>query len=129
MLTSGWFFVYVLFNIGLLTVLGLNVSLQRIRLGVANGDGGQLTLKKAIRAHGNGVEHITAFGFVALALAMAGTEPVTQAWLIGGFSVGRVLHAAGMLGSGFQLRRVGAGLTFLGEVSALAVLALELASS
>lgn len=110
------FVIYVALNALIVTLLALNVSRNRIRHRVANGDGGKLEMKAAIRAHGNAVEHMTVFGFVVLALDFAGATPMLLGTLVALFTVSRLMHAASMLGLGFNLRRAAAGLCYLAEV-------------
>ena len=69
-----WFGIFVSANVLLTTLLALNVSLTRIRLKIANGDGDNIEMKKAIRAHGNNVEHVPIFGLVVLALVLLGSS-------------------------------------------------------
>jgi uncharacterized membrane protein YecN with MAPEG domain len=118
-----WFGIFVLFNVLLLTLLAMNISRLRMQERVANGDGGLLSLKKAIRAHLNGVEHTVVYALVILALALMQVSPKVMATLVIGFSVSRLLHAYGMLASAFDIRRVGAGTTYLFELMGLAALA------
>ena len=63
-----WFKFYVFANVLIITLLALNVSRLRMFERVANGDGGKVSLKKAIRAHANGVEHVMPYGLVMYAL-------------------------------------------------------------
>lgn len=117
-----WFNLYVALNAGLLTLLACNVSRHRMREHVPNGDGGKTVLKRAIRAHGNGVEHVTIFGLLVLALTATTLPSSTLGFLVLSFSFGRLAHAWGMLGPQFNARRIGAGLTFLLELVAVALL-------
>jgi len=121
-----WFGLFVLLNVSLLTLLAMNISRLRMRERVANGDGGLLSLKKAIRAHLNGVEHTVVFALVILALTQTQAGPKVLATLVVGFTVARLLHAYGMLASAFDIRRVGAGMTYLFELMGLAALAAAL---
>ncbi|HSW15336.1 MAG TPA: MAPEG family protein [Solimonas sp.] len=122
----GWFIAYVAVNALIVTLLALNVSRNRIRLRVANGDGGLLEMKAAIRAHGNAVEHMTVFGFVMLALSLSAAAPALQAILVVMFTLGRLMHAASMLRSAFNLRRAAAALVYLAEVGGCVALLLVL---
>ncbi len=117
-----WFNLYVVLNAGLLTLLACNVSRHRMREQVPNGDGGKLVLKKAIRAHANGVEHVTIFGLVVLALTATPLPSHSLGLLVLSFSFARLAHAWGMLGPQFTARRIGAGLTFLLELAAVVLL-------
>ncbi|MDY6943936.1 MAG: MAPEG family protein [Pseudomonadota bacterium] len=117
-----WFAVFVAANALMVIALALNVSSLRIRLKVANGDGGRVELKRAIRAHANGVEHVTMFGLIVLALSLLAAQDTWLAALVGAFTLARILHAAGMLASQFNLRRVGASVTYLAELAGVLLL-------
>jgi len=73
-------------------------------------------MKKAIRAHGNGVEHVVVAGFVVLALVLGESPAAFLATVVLGCTAARIVHAAGMLGSGFNARRLGAGATYCFEL-------------
>lgn len=121
-----WFYVFVAFNAALLLLLAMNVSRVRMREKIAHGDGGNIAMKAAIRAHGNGIEFVPMYGLVILALCMVQTPASWLAPLVVGFSVGRVLHAIGMLTTAMQARRLGAGLTFALMLAAVVVLAITI---
>lgn len=122
-----WFEVFVFVNVLIVTVLSANVSWARITQKVPHGDGGNLTVKKAIRAHGNGVEHVAMFALVVLGLEMAGASEALLGTLVVAFSVGRAMHPFGMLGQMFTARRVGATISLLCEfVGVIALLPLAL---
>lgn len=107
-----WFALFVAINTLLLLLLGMNVSRLRISKKIPYGDGENKQLIQAIRAHGNGVEHILIFGMAILALSLLEAENVMLASLVTAFTVSRCLHAYGMLFRKFNARRLGAGLTF-----------------
>ncbi|MFO7529955.1 MAG: MAPEG family protein [Marinobacter sp.] len=111
-----WFNLFVFMNTSLLILLALNISRLRMTEKIPNGDGGSVTMKKAIRAHGNGVEHAVVAGLIVLALEFGQTPSALLITVIIGFTASRVLHAAGMLGSNFNARRFGAGATYFFEV-------------
>lgn len=115
-----WLGLFTFANTLLVALLALNVSRVRIREKVANGDGGSLPLKKAIRAHGNGVEHLVVVGLQLLALDIGQAPVPVQATLVIVFTLSRLLHALGMLGSQFQLRRVAALGTYASELGGAA---------
>ena len=115
-MAHSWFVLYVALNAAIVTLLALNVSRNRIQLRVANGDGGRVEMKAAIRAHGNAVEHVTIFGFVVLAMSFASAPDLVLGSLVGLFTLSRLLHATSMLISAFNLRRAAAGLMYLAEV-------------
>lgn len=100
----------------LVTLLAVNVSMLRMRLKISLGDGGDKTMNKAIRAHANALEH--SLPFILLLLfreQQVGCARGLTAIAIT-FVVARVLHAAGMLGGPFILRRVGASVTLVLEL-------------
>ena len=66
-----WFVLYAALNGLVVTLLALNVSRNRMKHRLSNGDGGKPEMKAAIRAHGNAVEHVTVFGLLVLALEFA----------------------------------------------------------
>jgi hypothetical protein len=121
-----WFYGFVAFNAALLVLLAMNVSRVRMRERIAHGDGDNIALKAAIRAHGNGIEFVPVYGLVVLALCMNQTPASWIAPLVVGFSLGRVLHAIGMLTAAMQARRLGAGLTFSLMLAAVVLLVVEL---
>lgn len=122
-----WLGAFTAANTLLLTLLALNVSRVRLRERVAHGDGGVLALKKAMRAHGNGVEHLVVAGLQVLALELMGAGPVVMATLVLVFTGSRIVHAAGMLTAAPGLRRAGAVGTYLSELGGVvAVLGLML---
>lgn len=111
-----WFVVFAAVNGLLVTLLAINVSINRIKHKVGNGDGGKLPVKSAIRAHGNAVEHTTIYAIIILALSFMNTPGSLQAVLVIGFSLSRLAHAVSMLTAKFNLRRLAAGGTYLFEL-------------
>lgn len=111
-----WFGVFTFANTLLVALLAMNVSRLRIRERVANGDGGNIALKKAIRAHGNGVEHLVVVGFQVLALELGHASDAVVGVLVILFTVSRLLHALSMLGSRFRLRQISALGTYASEL-------------
>ncbi len=111
-----YFYWYSALAVLLLILLALNVSRLRISHQVANGDGGHIGLKKAIRAHGNAVEHLLPFGLAILALSFIEIKPENLAALVFGFLGVRLLHAYSLLSATFNLRRVAALTTDLFEL-------------
>lgn len=82
----------------MITVLGFLVSLRRVKIGgVSFGDGGDVSLQRRIRAHGNFIE------YAPLALICVGLLEAMGAWQLlvigtaGSFALTRLLHAGGML--------------------------------
>jgi len=117
-----WLIIFFVLNFGLVFLLAMNVSRVRLAKNITNGDGNDLDLKKAIRAHSNGLEHTVPFGILLLVAILTGTGPTMAAILTLAFTVGRVAHAQGMLSVNFQARRLGAALTYLLEVIVILVL-------
>lgn len=111
-----WFYLFTALNIILLTLLAVNVSRVRMQERIPNGDGDNVAMKRAIRAHGNGVEHVGIFGLLILALCFTRSAPALLGTLVIGFTLARVAHAWGMLGGPFDARRLGAAATFLLEL-------------
>jgi hypothetical protein len=101
-------------NLVLLFVLSVQVIRQRLRHGVALGDGEVASLVRAVRAHGNAVEYVPAVLAGLVLMAVAGlpgwTVHVGGALLFGG----RVAHAVGLSASSGPTpgRQVGMMATF-----------------
>ena len=110
---SIWFQFFVAFNVLWLTLLAFNVSRLRIVRKVAHGDGGDVVIKAAIRSHANGVEHVPIFALLLLPLELGTLSTQWMAGLVLAFSASRVLHAVGMMTRYFNLRRIGASITYL----------------
>lgn len=117
------FNLFIGLSVLLIVVLAMNVSRLRMREKVANGDGGNKLLAKAIRAHMNAVEHVLPFALLLYVLQWQAVSQSLFAVLAFGFLAIRLVHAGSMLGSKFRLRQVSAGATYLFElVGCLAVL-------
>jgi len=117
-----WFAIFVALNGLNLLILGAYISYVRFTQKIANGDGGFKPLKKAIRAHGNAVEHTTIFALEILALTYLKLDSKWLGVLVIAFTLMRVFHAYGMLKPNFTPRRIGAGVTFLLQGIAVIVL-------
>ncbi len=81
----------------LITALAMNVTRLRFKLGVSLGDGGDKRLGRAVRAHGNALEHGL---LLAVALVLAEVAGLPARWVVGvGWAIlaARVAHAAGFL--------------------------------
>jgi len=115
-----WFNLFVFLNVALLIILAMNISRIRIKEKIANGDGGNVIMKKAIRAHGNGVEHVMVAGLTVLALEFGQAPAAFMATVVLGFSVSRILHAYGMLAPNFNSRRAGAAGSYFFEIFGIA---------
>src|SRR5256714_2889266 len=101
-LTHSPFFVALLFLF--VTALALNTSRNRLRTHVIFGDGGDEPLRRASRAHGNAIEHVTV---IAILLVLFEVQGAGKAWIV---AIGlpalaaRRLHAAAFIG---RIRRIG----------------------
>ena len=81
----------------LMVVLSIQTSLRRAKLKTVHGDGGDVILRRRIRAHGNFAEYAPlALVILGLVEAFGATRSATVA-LAAAFCVARVLHAVGML--------------------------------
>lgn len=129
----GWFSLFVALNGLLILTLALNISRLRITEKIPYGDGDNLSMKQAIRAHANAVEHAPVYGLMLLALLILPGEQASQAGLIaalvGSFTLARFIHAYGMLGRVFNARRLGAGITYLCELALVVILFARLLST
>ena len=97
--------------------LGLScwVVVGRRRLGVGMGDGGERSLERAIRTHGNFAEYVPLLLLMLLILELKGADVVTLHGVGLALVVSRALHASGTLrrrGTSFG-RFWGAGISFL----------------
>ncbi|MCC5994973.1 MAG: MAPEG family protein [Oceanicaulis sp.] len=88
--------LYVGLNILILLVLGVLVMVRRNKAQIGVGDGGDETLIRASRAHGNGAEWTPAALIGLIAAASLGA-PVIAIHVLGVMlTVGRVLHGWGL---------------------------------
>ena len=95
----------------LYVVLGLQVSRLRRGNRVVFGDGDNIRLRSAIRAHGNFAEYVPVIVLLVALLEMAGLPAMRVHLLMGGLLVARLLHPLGMYvgprSMQFQIYRVG----------------------
>lgn len=95
----------------LYVVLGLQVSRLRRGNKVLFGDGGNIKLRSAIRAHGNFVEYVPLIVLMVAMLEMSGTPAAGVHLLMAALLVARLLHPLGMYVGPrtlqFQICRVG----------------------
>ena len=95
----------------LYVVLGLQVSRLRRGNKVLFGDGGNIKLRSAIRAHANFVEYVPIIVLMVALLEMSGTPATSVHLLMGALLVARLLHPLGMYVGPrtlqFQICRVG----------------------
>jgi uncharacterized membrane protein YecN with MAPEG domain len=113
----NYFNLYVALGVLLITVLAMNVSRVRIKEKIGNGDGNNRTLKKAIRAHMNSVEHIIPFALILFSLVHIQFESKYISTFAIGFIIVRILHSYSMLSSAFKIRQISAGLTYIFEIA------------
>ncbi|MEW9807890.1 MAPEG family protein [Mesorhizobium sp. ZMM04-5] len=94
--------------------LTLLVGYRRLKTDIRFLDGGDETLIRRMRTHGNFTETVPST-LIAMALAEINGMPVWALWLFGTTLVaGRAVHAAQILSTGWGLgRSSGMGLTFL----------------
>lgn len=105
-----------------LVLLSLPVSLRRRKMAISAGDGGDETLRRLVRTHGNFIEYVP-LTLIAIGLAEAAGVQASVLWGLGGAAVaGRVLHAAGMLGGTLAPRALGMIVTYLTLLAAGGVL-------
>jgi uncharacterized membrane protein YecN with MAPEG domain len=112
----------------LYVVLGLQVSRLRRGNRVVFGDGDNIKLRSAIRAHGNFAEYVPIIVLLVGLLEMSGTPATRIHLLMGGLLVARLLHPLGMYvgprSTQFQVYRVGGILLTWLVLVAAAVMAL-----
>ena len=113
------FYWHIVLNLGLVTLLAMNISRLRIRERVGLGDGGKLALKKAIRPHANALEHVLPFSFMVFVAASLEVNEHYLLILVTAFFVSRLVHAASYLYSSDIARRLSASVTYLCELAAL----------
>jgi uncharacterized membrane protein YecN with MAPEG domain len=113
------FYWHIVLNLGLVTLLAMNISRLRIRERVGLGDGGKLALKKAIRPHANALEHVLPFSFMVFVAASLGVDDNYLLILVATFFVSRLVHAASYLYSSDIARQLSASVSYLCEVAAL----------
>ena len=119
----NYFHVYVLLAVGWITLLALNISATRIRFRIGLGDGNNLTLKKALRAHINTLEHCLPYGFVIFVLQEMNTTTSTMQLLVYGFMAARLGHAVSLFTSNGNLRRGSATIFYGFEFAGLVLIA------
>ncbi len=96
---------------GLITlVLALYVSRCRLKSKVDFGDGGDLALQRAIRAHGNNIEYVPITLLTILVVAVLSSSTLLVHILGVALTVGRVLHGVGLNLSGGASFGRGAGI-------------------
>ena len=79
----------------LVALLAIRVSLLRMQKGIYLGDGGDKQLHRAIRRHGNSLEHATGLSLLLLcADLLAAPRPLLIGFAVAAVAA-RVIHAAG----------------------------------
>lgn len=111
------FGIYLGTSILLIVILAMNISRLRMTEKVANGDGGNKKIIKAVRAHMNSLEHILPFTLLLYFLYEQSLSSLVFSVLGFGFLTVRFFHSYSMLGSKFRLRQITAGLTYLFEIT------------
>lgn len=116
--------LYSALNLLLILVLAANVSRHRRRAKVSIGAGRDEMLEQAIRAHGNGVEHIPLALVGLLVLSMLGYGPLVVHTLGIPLTLGRFVYSFGMLTTpGPSMgRMLGTGLTWIVMLAAALLL-------
>ncbi len=113
----------------LYAVLGLQVSRLRRGNQVLFGDGGNIKLRSAIRAHANFAEYVPLIVLMVAMLEMSGMPAARVHLLMGALLVARLLHPLGMYVGPrtlqFQICRVGGILLTILVLIASAVLLLR----
>jgi len=100
----------------LIAGLAMNVTRLRGKVGVILGDGGDQHLGRAIRAHGNALEHGL---LLAVVLVLAEVAGLPTPWVVGlGWAIllARLAHAAGFLRLGMRVAQAGVVVTYAIEV-------------
>jgi hypothetical protein len=120
------------FYLGLLALIYAALALEVARLRRGNrvlfGDGENLRLRSAIRAHANFVEYVPIIALLVAMLEMSGTSTTRVHVLMGALLLARLLHPLGMYSKPrtwqFNAGRVGGIVITLGVLIAAALSAL-----
>jgi len=102
-----------------LLLVGLASRVSRLRFGlkIPFGDGGNPSLMRAIRTHGNTAEHAPIFLLLALCWELARGSTAFLVALAVLFAASRLAFALGVLGRGMHLwRMVGAAGTYVAQL-------------
>ena len=121
------------FYLGLLALIyaALALKVARLRRGnrVLFGDGENVRLRSAIRAHANFVEYVPIIALLVAMLEMTGNSAVRVHVLMGALLVARLLHPLGMYSKPgtwqFSAGRVGGIMITIGVLIAAALSALS----
>src|SRR5882757_6670660 len=121
------------FYLGLLALIYAALALEVARLRRGNrvlfGDGENVRLRSAIRAHANFVEYVPIIALLVAMLEMSGSSVVRVHVLMGALLVARLLHPLGMYSKPgtwqFSAGRVGGIMITIGVLIAAALSALS----
>ena len=80
----------------LYAALGFQVARLRKANRVVFGDGGNMELRSAIRAHAHFAEYVPIIALMVAMLEMSGVSATRVHWLMGALLVSRLLHPLGM---------------------------------
>ena len=108
--------LFIGLSVLLIVILAMNISRLRMKYKVANGDGNNKEITKAIRAHMNSLEHILPFSLLLYVLQSQSISQIIFAILAFGFLSIRLLHTYSMLSSKFKLRQITAASTYFIEL-------------
>lgn len=103
----------VIVSVFWVTLLAANISRLRMKEQVGLGDGGKLSIKKAIRAHVNALEHVVPFCMITYVLEVSNVSNMVLVVLAVVFFVSRLMHVYSLAYSVGSLRRSSASLTYL----------------
>ena len=120
------------FYLGLLALIYAALALQVARLRRGNrvlfGDGENVRLRSAIRAHANFIEYVPIIALLVAMLEMSGSSVARVHLLMGALLVARLLHPLGMVSKPgtwqFSAGRVGGIMITIGVLVAAALFAL-----
>ncbi len=118
--------LYIVLAVLLISLLAMNVSKVRLQHKIGNGDGNNKTLKKAIRAHVNTLEHCIPFALLLFVLKDMHLENNYMAFFSIGFILVRVMHSYGILAPNFKMRQVAAALCYAFEIAACGTILINL---
>jgi uncharacterized protein len=102
------------------SILSIAVILQRVRLGVEWGDGGNTVMAQAVRTHANFAELVPLAVLAIGAAKVAGTPRLAVITMVTALVVARLLSALGLsrsLGPSFA-RQAGASITIIVTIAA-----------
>jgi len=119
------FNLYIGLSVLLIVMLAMNISRVRIKHKIANGDGGNKVIVKAIRAHMNSLEHILPFSLLLYVLQSQSISEILFAILAFGFLGIRLLHSYSLLYSKFKFRQITAASTYFFELSGCIIVLLN----